>query len=147
VELITASAIVSFFSKVEEDCAKLYEKLAERFAEAKESFLSFARESEKNKKAIESAYYGVISDKYEACFIEPLNTDNYAIKLEIPEGASYAEALQTLLQTEESLQKFCADAAKSIGSLVPDVSWTFNRISKRRAERVAKLKAMLEKAG
>jgi hypothetical protein len=146
VEIITASAAISYVGKVEENSAKLYENLAQKHAEDEETFLSLAKENRRNKKSIEYAYYGVISDKLEACYcFDNLDTDNYSIKTELPERIDYPNALKKLVDMEEKIQKFFLDAAKQSKSLVPDVSWILERVSKKRGKRVAKLKLLLDK--
>ncbi|MHC1564672.1 MAG: hypothetical protein ACXQTF_05040, partial [Candidatus Hecatellaceae archaeon] len=66
--LNTASAVVSFVINVEEETAKFYENLAQKYLEGKDAFLSFSKENRKNKVLVERAYYGVITDALEACF-------------------------------------------------------------------------------
>ncbi|MEM2104149.1 MAG: hypothetical protein QW717_04590 [Candidatus Bathyarchaeia archaeon] len=141
-ELITCSAIVSYFTKVEKDVANLYEKLAETFPEHKETFLTMEKESKSNIVLLERSYYGVISDKLEACFIKQLNTDNYNIEVYVPSSFRLSEALEKVITMEENIQRFVSDAAKSISALVPDVSWTLSRVSKKRTDRINKLKAL-----
>jgi len=145
-ELITASAVVSYATKLEEESAKLYEEMAQKHPENKDIFLSLAKENKMNKQSIERAYYSVISDKLEACFIKILNTDNYSIETKLPEKADYPTALSKAVEMEEKIQKFLIDASNAIGALVPDVSWTFSRIGKKREERINKLKSLLTKA-
>jgi hypothetical protein len=144
-ELITASAVVSYATKLEEESAKLYEEIAQKHPENKDIFLSLAKENKINKQSIERAYYSVISDKLEACFIKTLNTDNYSIEIKLPEKADYSTALSKAVEIEEKIQKFLIDASNAIGALVPDVSWTFSRIGKKREERINKLKSLLTK--
>jgi len=146
VELVTCSAIINYFRKLEGETAKLYETLAEKFPEHRNTFLSLAKESKSNIVAVERAYYSVISDKLEACFIKTLNTDDYSIEAHMPVDVEYPEALKRIITMEENIQKFILDVIKSIGVLVPDVSWTLNRIGKKRADRINKLKILLEKA-
>ena len=144
-ELITASAVVSYATKLEEESAKLYEEIAQKHPENKDIFLSLAKENKINKQSIERAYYSVISDKLEACFIKTLNTDNYSIEIKLPEKADYSTVLSKAVEIEEKIQKFLIDASNAIGALVPDVSWTFSRIGKKREERINKLKSLLTK--
>lgn len=145
-EIVTASAAVSYIGKVEENSAKLYENLAQKHPEDGETFLFLAKENKQNKKSIEFAYHGVISDKLEACFcFDNLDTDNYSIKTELSEGINYPDALKKLIDMEEKIQKFLLDAAKQSESLVPDVSWILERVGKKRAKRVAKLESLLDK--
>ena len=145
-ELITASAAISYITTVEENSAKLYENLAQKHPEDGETFLSLAKENRRNKKSIEFAYHGVISDKLEACFcFDNFDTDNYSIRTELPKGINYPDALKKLVDIEEEIQKFFLDAAKQSKSLVPDVSWIFERVGKKRAKRVATLESLLDK--
>jgi hypothetical protein len=130
---------------MEKDVANLYKNLAEKLPEYRDTFLSLAKESESNVLAVERAYYSIISDKFEACFIKTLNTDDYNIKVQMPSEIKASEVLKTVIMMEENIQKFILDAAKSISVLLPDVSWTLNRIGKKRVDRVTKLKALLSK--
>jgi len=68
-----------------------------------------------------------------------------SIKTELPEGITYPDALRKLIDMEEKTQKFLLDAAKQSKSLVPDVSWIFERVGKKRNERIAKLRLILDK--
>ena len=145
-ELVTASAVVSYATRIEEESARLYEELSQKYVGDKDVFLALAKENKVNKVSIERAYYGIISDKLEACFIKILNTENYSIETRLPKDVSYADALRKILELEENVQRFLSDASESIGALVPDVSWTFARIGKKRAERINKLKSLLDKA-
>jgi hypothetical protein len=146
VEIVTASAAVGYIRKVEENSAELYENLAQKHTEDGETFLSLAKENRRNKKSIQYTYQGVISDKLEACFcFDNFDTDNYSIKTELPEGITYPDALRKLIDMEEKTQKFLLDAAKQSKSLVPDVSWIFERVGKKRNERIAKLRLILDK--
>ena len=145
-EIVTASAAIGYVGKVEEGSAKLYENLARKHAKDGEAFLSLAKENRRNKKSIEYTYQGVISDKLEACFcFKDLDTDNYSIKTELPEGITYPDALRKLIDMEKKTQSFLLDAAKQSKSLVPDVSLIFERVGKKRTERIAKLKSLLDK--
>lgn len=145
-EIVTASAAVGYIRKVEENSAELYENLAQKHTEDGETFLSLAKENRRNKKSIQYTYQGVISDKLEACFcFDNFDTDNYSIKTELPEGITYPDALRKLIDMEEKTQKFLLDAAKQSKSLVPDVSWIFERVGKKRTERIAKLRLILDK--
>ena len=134
-ELNTASAIVSFTKKLEEDSAKLYRELAEKEKEKekekerREMFLSFAKENRDNETIVERAYYGVISDQVESSFFEALDTEEYGI------DTKRSRDLGGIVEIEETIQRFYLDAAERLRSFLPDVSNAFNRISKRRRKR------------
>lgn len=145
-ELVTASAAISYTTGKEEDSAKLYEDLAQKYMGDEETFLELAKENRRNKTSIQRAYYGVISDKLEACFcFEEMDMNKYPIKTELPEDISYSVALRKLIEMEETIQRFLLDAAEKAESLIPDVSWTFERVGKRRTARIEKLRSLHEK--
>jgi hemoglobin-like flavoprotein len=144
--LNTASAVISFLTKLEEETAKFYEKLAQKYPEARETFTFFSKDNRKNKISLERAYYGVITDALEACFSfkEGLNPEAYAIKTEIGEGATYLDALKATLEIEESIRKAYMDAAVLSESLMADVPQTLKKIANKRDERIAKLKSLIK---
>ena len=142
--LNTASEAVSFAKELETESAKFYENLAQRYAEGKEIFLSFAKENNKNIVQTERAYFGVISDAIEGCFsFKGIDTDNYSIETTLSEGRSYADALNMAVALEEKIVKFYIDAAEVSKSLMADVPQAFERIAKKRNERILKLKSLL----
>ncbi|MHC1589996.1 MAG: hypothetical protein ACXQTQ_03435 [Candidatus Hecatellaceae archaeon] len=142
--LNTASAVVSFVINVEEETAKFYENLAQKYLEGKDTFLSFSKENRKNKVMVERAYYGVITDALEACFSfkDGLNPEAYPIKTELAEGASYADALKAAVEMEEVIRKLYLDAAALSEGLMADVPRAFKIIARKRDERIAKLKSL-----
>ena len=142
--LNTASEAVSFAKELETESAKFYENLAQRYAEGKDIFLSFAKENNKNIVQTERAYFGVISDALEGCFsFKGIDTDNYSIETTLSEGRSYADALNMAVALEEKIVKFYLDAAEVSKSLMADVPQAFERIAKKRNERILKLKSLL----
>lgn len=144
--LNTASAVISFLTKLEEETAKFYDKLALKYPEAKETFTIFSKDNQKNKVSLERAYYGVITDALEACFSfkEGLNPEAYTVKTEIAEEATYFHALKKALEIEETIYKAYMDAAVLSETLMADVPQTLKKIAKKRDERITKLKALLK---
>jgi rubrerythrin len=143
--LNTASEIIKFAVKLEEDSAKFYEELARRYAEGEELFRAFAKENRKNKISVERAYYEVVSDALETGFsFEGLDADEYSIETGPTEGRGYAELLRIALGMEERIRRFYLTAAERSRSLMADVPRVFARVAKRREERKRKLKALLE---
>lgn len=143
--LNTASAVISFVTKLEEETAKFYNELAQKYPEGKEVFLSFSKENRKSKLMVERAYYGVITDALEACFSfkDGLDPKAYAIKTELAEDASYVDALKAVLEIEETIRKLYMDAAVLSEGLMADVPRVFNIVAKKRGDRIAKLKALI----
>ena len=142
-EINTASATISFAKKLEEDSAKFYEDLSQRYAKDEDVLLSFAKENRKNIVQVERAYYGVITDAIEGCFAFNINPDDYAFKTELAEGASYSDALDKAVEMEEKIIKFYSDAAEQSKSLMADVPRAFMMVAKKRDNRGAMLKSLL----
>ncbi len=142
----TASAAISFTKKLEEDSAKFYEELSRRYAKDVDILLSFAKENRKNMVQVERAYYGVISDAIEACFAFNIDPDDYGFKTELPEKTSYSDALGKAIEMEEKIIKFYSDAAEQSKSLMADIPRAFVMVAKKRDNRGAILKSLLDKA-
>ena len=146
-EINTASATISFSRKLEEDSAKFYDDLPQRYPKGKDVFLAFAKENRKNIVQIERAYYGVITDALEGCFAFNLNPDEYTLKTELAEASGFSEALNQALKIEENMIKFYSDAAEQSKSLMADVPRAFTLIAKKRESRELKIKALLSEEG
>ena len=146
--LNTASAVVSFATKAEEDTAAFYEHLAANYPNGKDKFLSFAKENRKNKVTVERAYYGVISDALEACFSfkDGLNPETYSVETGLPEGASYADAVRAAIEKERQIQKLYLDGAKLSEGLMADVVTAFKLMAKKRDARLAQLTTLAQAA-
>ena len=146
-KLQTASAVISFAKSLEDESAKFYEDLSQRYAEDKDVFVSFAKENRKNVVQIERAYYGVISDAIEGCFAFGIEPDAYTVETALAEDASYSDALDKAIELEERIVKFYSDAAEQSKSLMADVPRAFMMVAKKRGNRVAKLRSLLGKEG
>ena len=143
-ELHTASAVISLAKKLENESAKFYQDLSQRYAKDEDIFLSFAKENSKNIIQIERAYYGVISDAIEGCFsFEGIDTDDFAIEIELVEDAGYSNMLNTAITMEEKILKFYSAASEISRALIRDVSRVFEKIAKKRNERIHRLRALL----
>jgi rubrerythrin len=139
-ELNTASAVISFARKLEEDGIKLYEGLAQKYPQDREALLAFARENKRNVVQVERAYYGVISDAIEGCFSFKIDPEQYRFETELGEDVSYSDALRQAINMEDRTIKFYSDAAKQSKSLLADVPRIFTMVAKKRGERLSKLK-------
>jgi len=155
---ITASVIISFTEKLEDNSATFYEQLAERWAENKQpptpfskgdekKFLSFAKDSEKNKTSVVRTYRETITDALEAGFsFESLDLRNYEINTTLAENASYTDALATAIELEEKACKFYSDVAESSSLLLATIPRAFSRVAKRRGNRKVELQSMLDES-
>jgi len=141
--LHTASEVLTLAKKLENESAKFYEDLSQRYTKDVDVLLSFAKENGKNVVQIERAYYGVITDAIEGCFAFNINPDDYAFKTELAEGASYSDALDKAIELEEKVGEFYTVAAEQSKSLMADVPRAFEMVAKKRNNRKAKLKSFI----
>lgn len=141
-KLQTASSVISFTRRLEEQSARFYEGLSKRYAEGEDIFLSFAQENKKNVVQIERAYYGVITDAIEGCFAFDMESDAYALETTLAESVSYADARHKAIEIEEKIGGFYSDAAEQSKSLMADIPRVFALIARKRGDRVAKLRSL-----
>ena len=139
-ELNTASAVISFARKLEEDGIKLYEGLTQKYPQDREALLAFAGENKRNVVQVERAYYGVITDAIEGCFSFKIEPEQYRFETELGEDVSYSDALSQAINMEDRTIKFYSDAAEQSKSLLADVPRIFTMVAKKRGERLSKLK-------
>jgi rubrerythrin len=144
-KLHTASETISFAKKLEDESAKFYKDLSQKYGKDEDAFLSFGEENRKNITQVERAYYGVITDAIEGCFAFDVETDEYSFDNELADNASYADALSRAIEIEEKIIKFYTDAGEQSSSLMADVPKAFKMIAKKRRNRELKLKSLLEK--
>ncbi len=141
--LHTASEVLTLAKKLENESAKFYEDLSQRYAKDVDVLLSFAKENGKNVVQIEKAYYGAITDAIEGCFAFNINPYDYTFKTELAEGASYSDALDKAIELEEKIGEFYTVAAEQSKSLMADVPRAFEMVAKKRNNRKAKLKSFI----
>jgi len=146
-KLNTASEVISFTKKLEEQSATFYKELSQRYVKDEDIFLSFVKENKKNIIQVERAYYGVISDALEGCFSFNIDPAKYSLKTELGEEASYSEALERAMDIEEIIIKFYSDAAEQSKSYMADVPRAFKMVAKKRGNRQLTLKSHLGKEG
>ena len=141
----TCSEAISLSKELENNSAKFYQELSNRYEQEKELFLAFAKENEKYVKQIEQTYYGVITDAIEGCFAFDLNPEDFQIKVTLPKDDSYSNAVKEALAMEEKIINFYQVAAEQSKHLMADIPRSFTMVAKKRTERLTKLKSLLEK--
>ncbi len=144
---LTASAIMSFSERLEDDSGAFYEELAKRFDEGKEVFLGFAKDSRKNKIHLVRTYQETISDALEATFsFEGLELTDYDFETALAKDTSFKEALKIALEIEEKASKLYSQIAEQAQAFLATIPGAFSRVAKKRRARKDILQPMLEKA-
>jgi len=143
---VTTATIINFSERLEESSANFYETLAERWAEHRDTFLAWAKESRKNKVLITRTYQETITDALEAgyCF-EGLNLGDYSFGVGLAPDTSPAEAVQIAIALEEKAQKFYLDVAERSQALLATIPRAFRRVAETRGKRKIELQAMMGK--
>lgn len=138
----TCSGVISFAKELENDSAKFYQKLAERFFKDKDLFLSFAEENKGYINQIERAYYGVITDAIEGCFAFNLNPEEYSLKANLERNETYSDLIRRAIDIEEKIIKFYSEAAEQSTPLMADVPRAFKFVVRKREKRLSTLKSL-----
>ena len=145
-KLHTCSEGISFAKELENESAKFYEDLSQRYAKDDDIFLSFIRENKKNVTQIVRTYYGVITDAIEGCFAFNVETDEYKLETSLAQNTRYSDALDKAIEMEGKIIKFYSDAAEQSEGLMADVPRAFKMVVKKRNNRLLQLRSLLERA-
>ena len=144
--LNTASAVVSFYAKLEDQAANFYEQLAsvKSYSAGKETFQDLAKENHRHRELVERTYREVITDALEACFAFSMNESHYTIDTDTVKKMSYLDAIRRAIEIEEKDHRFCLDASEKSKSLMSDLPQAFRRIAGKKLTRVTRLRSLLE---
>lgn len=146
-ELKTASELVQFVAGLEENLARFYELLAEKYPQGRELFFALAKEGWRNKAQIERVYYEVVSDALETGFsFAELKAEGLKFEpvLAAVQAQDYSTALKLAFGLELRLQEFYAAAAERAKLLLADLPRVLADLSRKRAQRRQRLAALLE---
>lgn len=143
-KLNTTSEVISFTKQLQNESARFYEALAEKYPHDQDILLTFAGEDKRYTIEIERAYVSVITDAIEGCFAFDIETDGYILETSLPPNASYSDALAKAVGIEETMIKFYSDAVQQSQSLMADVPRTFKLVAKKRDARRNKLNSRLK---
>jgi rubrerythrin len=143
-ELNTVSEVIGFAKKLEDDATKVYGQFGEKYPDKKETFLTFAKEGEKNKTQFSRVYQEIITDQFvEACFsCKEITPEDYETKIEITKTANLAKDLSSAIEMEDKAAKFYKIAAEKLKTVIKDISRVFEKIAKIREDRGLKLKSL-----
>ncbi len=141
-KLQTASSTISFVKELEEKAAKFYDEVPKKFGKDEDTWVSFAKENRKFAKQIQMAYQNVISDAIEGCFAFDLESDNFDYDTDLPENASYNDAVDKALAIEGKITDLYTVGAEQSGSLLADVPRNFKIVIRKRSGRIEKLKSL-----
>ena len=136
--LKTTSQLLSHHQAIEEKQSETYSMLAEKYPQHADLFNGLARDSRRHMDMAQRAYREGVTDAFEVGFLaDPIDPDGYV--LITPEG-DLSAVVETMIDNEETVIRFCSDAALNSSTLLPDVPETFMRLVKRKKRSIEKLK-------
>ena len=145
-QLTTSAAVINFAERLEDNSAKFYEDLAERYTESREIFLTLVQKNKKNRIMVKRVYNEVVSDALETGFsFEGLDVNEHIVEGTVTEDVPLSDVVQRALDVEEEIQKFYLNAAEMSKSLLADIPRVFERMAKERDKRKKKLKSFFER--
>jgi len=112
----------------------------EKYAQAKQAFLTFAESSRKRKRTIEKT----ARESVDHSLLEPiseLSEEQYAGSPTLSGAMSYADLLAAAKQLEERMQKFYTDAGERI-SFIPAVSSLYKRYAQEKSKALVSLQGL-----
>ncbi|MBC7235031.1 MAG: hypothetical protein H5T69_04265 [Chloroflexi bacterium] len=140
---LTAAAIIRFCENLQDDSARFYEQLAQRFPEHRRTFQGYAQRCERNKVQIVRTYQETVTDALETGFsFEGLDLPSYQVNLILAEGAGLREALEQAIALEDKAIAFYQDVAQRAQSLLATIPRAFERVAERRGQRREELEAL-----
>ena len=145
-ELNTASAVVSHYTRLEDEISRFYEELAAKVEspEGREAFAAFAKESKRHRDMVDRAYRHVVTDAFETGFsFAGLNDEDYRIDTGLADDARFQDALRVAIDVEEVSRRLCHDASESSRALLADIAQAFGWVAERKSRRKAKLESLL----
>ena len=146
-KLNTASAVIKFARSLEQTSAEYYHQLAQRNPYHKDYFLALAKENQKNIAQIERTYYGAITDAIESCFAYDIDSEEYALDVDLPDNVNEKDSISKAMDIEKKISRFYEDAAEQSKSLMADVPKAFLLVTKKRGKRLLTLKEILKQGG
>ena len=141
-KLCTASETISFLRELEEQEAKFFEVIAQKYSKDQEFWQSFAKESRKYANQIQMAYQSVITDAIEGCYAFELESEDHTLDTELRDSADYTDAVAQAVAVEEKILAFYHTAADQSMSLLADVPRNMKIVARKRTERVERLKSL-----
>jgi rubrerythrin len=131
-QLHTASETISFIREIENRIASYVEDLATRFPTHGGTLTALAGENRKYVKLLEQAYYSVITDAIEGGFAFNLDTADFDFETTESQDSELANAMEQLLELEQTAIRLYETAAAQSRSLMADVPRTMQQIVRKR---------------
>ena len=136
----TASAVISFVERIEEDTASLYERLGMSYPEQKEMFFAFAKDCRKNKTLVTRTYQETVTDALETGYsFKGLVLNDFQPHVEWQDGKPLSVALESAISLEREAVHLYTDLAARSKTLLSTIPTAFRRIADVRAAHISRL--------
>lgn len=142
-EQITASAIISFCGEWEDEAARFYGQLAQRFPDQGAVFSTMAKDCAKHKALVVRTYQETVSDVLETGYaFTDLKPDDYLVDLTVSDNMTLAQGIACAIQLEEKAIAFYQEVTRRSQSLLATIPRAFSKVAAKRGERLAQLRAL-----
>ena len=136
----TTSQLIALHGELEDRVAEILRSLAQIHPEAADTLSKLADEGVQHRDMILKVYREGVTDAFEVGYLsKPMDEDEYTVRE--PKG-SLSSAVKTALLNEDTVIRFCRDAAEDSNQLIPGLPQTFLRLAKRKEKRRAALGAL-----
>ena len=136
----TTSQLIALHGGLEDRLAEILRAQAQLHPEAAGVLSRLADEDIQHKEMILKVYREGVTDAFEVGFLsKPMDEDEYTVRE--PKG-SLGSAIKTILLNEDTVARFCKEAAKDANQLIPSLPQTFLRLAKRKEKRRALLESL-----
>jgi rubrerythrin len=144
----TASTVITFSARLQEESERFYRGLAERFPEHGATFRGLAEACARNGKHVTRTYRETVTDALETGYsFEALDLAAYDAVLAVPGDGGLADALAAAITLEERAIAFYQEAARSSEAFLATIPRAFRQVAKKRMRRRALLQDMLADPG
>lgn len=143
-QTITAAAVITFCSALEDGSAELYETLSGCFPEHAAALSGYAADCRKAKLHVVRTYQETITDALEAGYaFDGLTLGDSMFGIAVTSEMSLAEALAQAIALESAAAAFYVDIADRSQGLLATIPGAFRRVARTRAQRQQRLAALV----
>ena len=136
----TASAVISFVERLEEDSSRFYDKLAASFPTQREILITFAKDGRKNKTFVTRTYQETVTDALETGYsFKGLVLHDFMPPVEWHEGMTLSRALEASIALERKAVELYSDLARRSKTLLSTIPSAFKKMADNRATRMPRL--------
>jgi rubrerythrin len=139
----TASTVISFAERLEEDSSKFYDGLATAYPEQAELFQTLARDCRKNKVFVTRTYQETVTDALETGYsFKGLVLHDFMPHVGWQDGMTLSTAVEAAIALESKAAELYGDLAERSATLLSTIPSAFRKIRDNRKAHALRLEAV-----